>query len=385
MAQMSQFMQTKRKPSFFRGVRFIRVLREIRGQMSSLSPLCFPWLFAFSLAVPLAHSAITASPLYADDRVVIQQPGMSRLPLNGLVEDYTGRELTIHVRTGNSLRRYARSEVIEVQTSYTAHHETGRELFASGRADEAAVELSAALKDEDRAWVRREILALLVKCALWNGDYRTAVSRFLPIADSDPETFHFSVAPLAWTAEVPSKDIRVEAQSWLAGRSPVSKLFGASHLLFDPASSDTAGAALRSLARESDIRIQRLAQMQLWRQRMQAGTATPGELTRWESAIEQLPDELRVGGYFVLGQTCLKQRQPERAAAALLRLPLVYDADRHLAARACFQSAEQLESLGDRTPATNLFSEVVFRFGDTPWGPQAETKWKTLRGNKETP
>ena len=385
MTPMSQFMQTKRKPSFFRGVRFIRVLREIRGQMSSLSPLCFPWLFAFSLAVPLAHSAITASPLYADDRVVIQQPGMSRLPLNGLVEDYTGRELTIHVRTGNSLRRYARSEVIEVQTSYTAHHETGRELFASGRADEAAVELSAALKDEDRAWVRREILALLVKCALWNGDYRTAVSRFLPIADSDPETFHFSVAPLAWTAEVPSKDIRVEAQSWLAGRSPVSKLFGASHLLFDPASSDTAGAALRSLARESDIRIQRLAQMQLWRQRMQAGTATPGELTRWKSAIEQLPDELRVGGYFVLGQTYLKQRQPERAAAALLRLPLVYDADRHLAARACFQSAEQLESLGDRTPATNLFSEVVFRFGDTPWGPQAETKWKTLRGNKETP
>ena len=122
---------------------------------------------------------------------------MSRLPLNGLVEDYTGRELTIHVRTGNSLRRYARSEVVEVQTSYTVHHEKGRELFTSGHADEAAVELSAALKDEDRAWVRREILALLVKCALWTGDYRTAVSRFLPIADSDPETFHFSVAPLA--------------------------------------------------------------------------------------------------------------------------------------------------------------------------------------------
>lgn len=321
----------------------------------------------------------------AEDRVVIQLPGKSRLPLTGIIEDYTGRELTIYVRTGDSLRRYARAEVVEVQTAYTAHHEQGRQFLANGQTDEATVELNAALKVEDRAWVRREILALLVRSALWNADYRAAVTRFLPITDSDPETFHFNVAPLAWTDEPPRADVRIEAKSWLAERSAVSKLFGASHLLFDPASSDTAAAALRSLSRESDVRVARLAQMQLWRQRMHSGTATSGELTRWEAAIEQLPSELRAGGYFVLGQTYLKQRQPERAATALLWLPLVYDADRHLAARACFLAAEQLASIGDRPQATNLFSEVVFRFGDTPWGPQAETKWKLFRGETGVP
>lgn len=321
----------------------------------------------------------------AEDRVVIQLPDKSRLPLSGIVEDYTGRELTIRVRTGDSLRRYVRAEVVEVQTAYTAHHEQGRQLLASGQADEATVELNAALKDEDRVWVRREILALLVKTALWDGDYRAAVTRFLPITDSDAETFHFNVAPLAWTDEPPRGDVRIAATSWLAERSAVSKLFGASHLLFDPTSSDTAAAALRSLSRESDVRVQRLAQMQLWRQRTQLGTATSGELTRWEAAVEQLPVELRAGGYFVLGQTYLKQRQPERAATALLWLPLVHDADRHLAARACFLAAEQLASLGDRPQATNLFGEVVFRFGDTPWGPQAETNWKRLRGETGTP
>ena len=295
---MSQITQVKPKPgtplcSFL--IRAVCEIRAIRGQSFS-APCLLVWLCALPLAVILPHSMMTTSPLFADDRVVIQQPGKSRLPLSGLVEDYTGRELTIRVRTGDSLRRFARTEVVEVQTAYTAHHEKGRQLFADGHAVEAAAELNAALKDEDRAWVRREILALLVKCALWNGDYRAAVSRFLPIVDSDAETFHFSVAPLAWTDAPPSDAVRVEAQSWLAARLPVSKLFGASHLLFDPASTNDAAAALRSLARESDVRVQRLAQMQLWRQRMQSGTATPAELTRWEAAIEQLPEELRDRG-----------------------------------------------------------------------------------------
>ena len=334
------------------------------------------WLLHFAVC-SLHFSLCTFSS--AEDRVVIQQPGGSRFPVTGLVEDYTGRDLTIRTRIGDKLRSYPRSDVVEVQTAYTVHHNKGRQLLANGHAVAAAVELNAALKAEDRTWVRREILALLVKCALWDGDYRAAVTRFLLIAESDAETFHFGVAPLAWTEDAPSGDVRLEAKSWLAARSPISKLFGASHLLSDPASTNEAEAALRFLSRESNIRVQRLAQMQLWRQRMKSGAATPAELSRWEAAVEELPEELRAGGYFVLGQAYRKQREPERAAIALLWLPLVYDSDRHLAARACFQAAEQLESLGDRPQATNLFSEVVFRFGDTPWGPQAETKWNTLK------
>jgi hypothetical protein len=334
-----------------------------------------PWLLHFALLTSHFSFLISSS---AEDRVVIQQPGGSRFPVTGIVEDYTGRDLTIRQRVGDKLRSYPRSDVVEVQTSYTAHHDKGRQLLANGQAVEAAVELNAAVKEEDRTWVRREILALLVKGALWDGDYRTAVSRFLLIADSDAETFHFGVAPLAWTDDPPTGDLRLEAKSWLAARSPITKLFGASHLLSDPASTIEAETVLRFLSRESNVRVQRLAQMQLWRQRMKTGAATPAELSRWEAAVEELPVELRAGGYFVLGQAHRRQQEPERAAAALLWLPLVYDADRHLAARACFQAAEQIESLGDRPQATNLFSEVVFRFGDTPWGPQAEKKWTAL-------
>jgi tetratricopeptide (TPR) repeat protein len=341
-------------------------------RMHSILPFHF-FTFTFSLAL----CCFTAAG-FSQDRVVLQKPGGSRFPLSGLIEDYTGRDLTIQVRMGDAFRRIPRDEIVEVQTQYTAHHEKGRQLLANGRTTEARAELTAALKDEDRTWVRREILAQLVRCALWDGNYRAAVASFLPIVESDPDTFHFDVVPLAWTADPPTAEIRLEAKSWIEDKSPVTKLLGASHLLADPDQGDRAETVMRFLARESNVKVQRLAQMQLWRVRSRSGTATPGELSRWETSVEEMPEELRTGGYFVLGQAYRQQQDLERAAAALLWLPLVYDADRHLAARACFDAAELLESLGDKSQATNLYSEVVFRFGDTPFGPKAETKWNAL-------
>ena len=328
---------------------------------------------------------------FAQDRVIIQQPGGSRFPISGLIEDYTGREVILQVRAGEVPRRYPRQEVVEVQTAYTPRHERGRRLLANAKPAEAKVELTLALKEEDRTWVRREILAQLVRCALWDGNYRAATPLFLSIVESDPETLHYGLAPLAWSDEPVDANVKLDARSWLADKSIESQLIGASHLLFDRELNDQAEATLRRLARESNIKLQRLAQIQLWRIRSLGGNAsgaasgtanvaaTPGELVRWETAIDELPEELRVGGYFVLGQTFRRQQQPERAAAALLWLPLVYDADRYLAARACFDAAEMVESFGDKAQATNLYSEVVFRFGDTPPGRKAEVKWKKLR------
>ncbi len=322
---------------------------------------------------------------FGQDRVIIQQPGGSRLPYSGYVDDYTGREVILRTKTGEGLKRFPREDVIQVQTAYTAHHEKGRQLLSNGKPTEAKVELTQALKEEDRAWVRREILAQLVRCALWNGNYRAAMPLFLSIVESDPETIHYGLAPLAWGDTASEAGLKVDARNWLTDKSPVSQLIGASHLLFDRELNDQAEKVLRQLARDVNIKIQRLAQMQLWRVRSLGGAATANELGRWEAAIDELPEELRVGGYFVLGQTFRRQHQPERAAAMLLWLPLVYDADRYLAARACFDAAELVASFGDHAQATTLYSELVFRFGDTPYGRQAEERWKKLRGEAAGP
>lgn len=321
----------------------------------------------------------------AQDRIVLQQPGGSRIPLSGYIEDYNGRELFLKLKASDPVRRFPRSEIVEVTTEYTPHHDKGRRLFSAGKIDEAKVELNTALKEEDRPWVRREILAMHVKCALWNGDYFNAINLFTPIVASDPETFHYGLIPLAWTTAEPPAKVRFDAREWIGNASkPLSKLIGASWLLSLPDSTTECEQILRKLTREPDVRIQRLAQMQLWRMKFQrSDQIDANEIEHWEHFIDDLPVELRGGAYFLIGQAWKQRKEHERAARAYLWLPLVFDADRWLSARACYEAAGSLKQLGDATQAANLFREVVFRYGDTPWGTKAETDWNAIL--KEAP
>jgi tetratricopeptide (TPR) repeat protein len=326
-------------------------------------------------------SVLSSASVSAQDRVLIQQTGGSRFPMSGYVEDYTGREISLRLKPDEAVRRYARADIIEVTTEYTPHHDRGRKLFVSGKIAEAREEFASALNDEDRPWVRREILASQVKCALWNGDYYGAVSRFIPIVHSDAETFHFGLVPLNWTDDQPATNLRFDSRGWIGPTAtPLSRLIGASWLLSVTDAAMEAGNVLKKLAREPDVRIQRLAQMQLWRIKLKGESQIdPDEIAGWEKFIEGLPVELRGGSYFVIGQAWKQRHEHEKAARAFLWLPLVYDADRWLSSRACFEAAESLSEAGDLTEAIKLYSEVVFRYGDTPWGTKAESAWTALR------
>ena len=324
---------------------------------------------------------ILACPLMGEDRILLQQPGGSRFPMSGYIEDYTGREISFKIKPSEPIRRYPRADVIEVTTEYTPHHLRGRTLFAAGKITEAKQEFSAALDEEDRPWVRREILASQVRCLVWTGDYHGAVSRFLPIVRSDPDTFHYGLVPLNWTEDLPSSSLRYDAREWIGPTEPpLSRLIAASWLLTVADGSSEAEVTLKRLARESDVRIQRLAQMQLWRVKLKREERIdPDEIARWEQFVEEIPVELRGGSHFVIGQAWKKRQEHERAARSFLWLPLVFDSDRWLSSHACFEAAESLMAAGDTMQATQIYSEVVFRYGDTPWGKKAETAWKANR------
>ena len=223
-----------------------------------------------------------------------------------------------------------------------------------------------------------------MRCRLWNGEYIEALSRFLPIVQSDPETFHYGLVPLNWTVDAPAEKIKLEAIQWMAkSASPLSRLIGASWLLTDDELAGDAEKTLKRLAREPDVSVQRLAQMQLWRLKLLGeGFVEPDEIQQWMKFVEDLPTELRGGAHFVIGQAWQKRQEYEQAARAYLWLPLVFDSDRWLSSRACYEAAESLLLAGDRLQATNLYSEVVFRYGDTPWGTKAEKQWNALRSGK---
>jgi len=299
------------------------------------------------------------------DRVVVQPAGKAgRVTVTGDIEDYTGRGLVLQTRRGTGVSRFAREEVIEVTTNYVPQHVAGRKLFAEGRIAEADAAFKAALDDENRTWVRREILAAQVKCALWDGDDRRAAQRFLPIAESDPDTIYFGLMPLVWSEKPPASVSLADAQRWLQSESAAARLLAASWLYH----SDRAAAmkTLQSLASGPQPTVQRLAQMQLWRVRLDAGNVSAAELQRWATLVEELPADLRAGPLFLLGRGYAQHHDWLNAAAAWLWLPLELPEHRHLAAEAQYRAADALARAGDVAASRQQAQELVLRFDDTP-------------------
>jgi tetratricopeptide (TPR) repeat protein len=307
------------------------------------------------------------------DRVVLRLEGASApAVVSGTVVDYDRDAISIRVRPTQAPRSYPASQVIEVQTPQTEPHALGLNEFAAGRIDAAEAALEDALQTETRDWVRQDVRAMLVRCALRRGDYAAAGGRFLSLIEAAPMTRHFGLIPLWWAAEPPAADHENAARGWLVHSSVVAQLLGASALLTTPQHGAAAELKLRELLGSgTDYHFHLLAQAQLWRLRLNAGDLSGQELARWQARIESLPDDFQGGPYYVLGQGRLRLREYDRAAAALLRLPIVHPADHFLAARASLGAADALRAAGQTEHATAVYREISERFGETPFAQEA--------------
>ncbi|HUQ68145.1 MAG TPA: hypothetical protein VM165_01405 [Planctomycetaceae bacterium] len=323
------------------------------------------------VAAKLGLLCVLVTTASAEDIVVVQPAASSsRVTVSGRIVDYTGRELTLETGVGAGIKRFPRAEVVSVTTPYRESHQRGLTLLAEGKPKEADAAFEAALDDETRAWVRRSLLAGQVNCAWWTGDYSRAASRFLPIAESDPETWYFGLMPLVWTEDVPASAKLSDARAWLRSPNAVARLLGASWLL---AGTDRIAAekVLSDLASDTNRNIQKLAQTQLWRLRLENGPLPTIELRRWQTALQSAPPELRAGPLFLLGRGHVQRQDALDAAATWLWLPFEYPELRSLSAEAQQRAAEQLLIAGDHIGARTLANEVGIRFADLPVAPRA--------------
>ena len=137
------------------------------------------WANAVAL-LALAMGLFVVSNLPAQDHVVLQVEGQSsRMVVPCQIVDYTGEKITVQLKSGAGQKTYPAEQVVEVRTGWLESHERGRKLFAERHVEDAVRSLQEALVSEKRTWVRREILALLVRCALRQGDRAAAGTRFL--------------------------------------------------------------------------------------------------------------------------------------------------------------------------------------------------------------
>lgn len=306
------------------------------------------------------------------DRVVIQPVGKtSRVIVTGTIEDFTGRGLILQTRRGDGTVHYSREEIREVSTTHVEQYVLGQKLFREGRVVEAERAFKESLDHEHRVWVRREILASLVKCALWQGDYRTAAQRFVAIVESDSDTFYYGLIPLNWLESPTTGSLAADARRWLSSESSAARLIGASWL-WNGTYDALATRTLEELAASPQPSVQRLAQAQLWRARLRAREITGLEWQRWRLFVDGLPSELRAGPLFLIGCAAAQQHEDLYAAAAWLWLPWEYPDDRYLAAEAHVRAAEALRRAGELAAARQQFQEVQMRWSDTPAARQAK-------------
>lgn len=303
----------------------------------------------------------------AADRVTLQLPqSKGKVILSGVIVDSTGRLLLLRPDPQSPIRSYPASQVAGIETALTAVHERGLQRYAAKDPAAAQIEFRQALKEEQRAWVRREILASLIRCALWQGQHHVASEYFLQLVASDPDTPHFRLIPLVWGPQEVIASARAQAEPWLSEESAVARLLAASILLEDATLGKPAEIVLRELASNADSRIKDLAQAQVWRLSLRGKVPDRDSVHRWRQRVDELPASLRSGPSFLVGRAYALRREYEPAALAYLWTPLMDDQNPQLAARGLLEAGFSLRALGQPEPAALLWHEATTRFPGTP-------------------
>ena len=322
------------------------------------------WICFWPLIVSLSAAA--------QDQVVLQLGGQSsRMTVPGQIVDYTGEQITLLLKSGAGQKSYPAEQVVEVRTDWHEQHELGRRLLSERKPAEALRALQLAYEADQRAWVRREILALQIRAAMRQGNRAAAGTKWLKLLESDRTTRHFRLIPLVWAAEPPNEAAKAHAKIWLTDEADAARLLGASWLLDDGTVGEVVQRELSQLARSQDDRVRPLAQAQAWRLKLRELDVSELTLQLWESRIKEWPADFRAGPSYLLGRGWAIRREHELAATALLWTFLMDDSDPRLAARCGLDAADSLRRLGQKDAAQRIRREVAEKFPDTEFGEAA--------------
>ncbi len=300
-----------------------------------------------------------------EDRVSLRDDQTGEVTqFNADVVDWDARRLVILVNGRH--REIASRRVVDVVPARSESLIEADAFFASGKLPQAMQAYERALTPQLRPWVIRGIRARLLQCASGLGQPDRAISEFLRIADSNPETRYFHLIPLVWDRSSPPH-MPTGIQNWLKGAGEIRALIAASWVLQQH--TDEAEAALSALKQSEDSRIAHLATAQPWR--LEIITASRDDLTRWQAAIDRMPPQLQAGPRYVAAVTRKRLATTGRTVEdkangvliSLMRIPILYPEHYQLAAAALLESRNLMRDMGRLRESNIVHQELQRDYG----------------------
>ncbi|MCC9607249.1 tetratricopeptide repeat protein [Blastopirellula sp. JC732] len=307
------------------------------------------------IALLTLGSAVVA---VAEDRVYLQRSVESRAPevYVGQINDYTGETLTMTTLSGRQIEIPA-AKVAKVESDWSEQMRQAQALFAQKKFAEAEIAFQEAYRAEMRPWVKRLLIAETARCRRNLGRNDAAGDAFLALVASDPYTPYLDAMPLAWKTGEPDVNLHRAAIGWLErSDSPYAQLMGASFLL-SAAERTQAIAVLQRLKTSAPAELAILADMQLWRTEPPVKDADKVAARRKQ--LERLPSNVQSGPRLLLGDALARDDQHEQATIEYLRIPILDNVDRPLAAEALLRAGKQLETMGRPAQAKRLYREII--------------------------
>lgn len=353
--------------------------------MTRINRILIALLGVCLIAAGLSHqkaaaqsTSLTQAGNYPDHIMIQPKYSTGKKRIRCRILDYTGVVVTVHLMEGDIRKTYATSEVTRVETPQTEQHRSGLKLLEAGEIQKAEEQLLEAYRLDPREWVKREILSYLVRAALQRGDYVTAATRMEKIFASDEHTHHLELLPSVWTTKVLNPGQIRNGAELLVSDSDISQFVGASILLEQPGFEETAKTALLEIQTSGHRRLQLLAEAQLWRLEFSKNDLPVYTIEKWKRHIERLPTELRGGPYFLLARAYQFKLLRDDAALTYLRIPVLYDHDRLLAAEASLAAADVLRSGGRQQESISVYRELTTRFQGTEAARKADAILKSV-------
>ncbi|MEX1224264.1 MAG: hypothetical protein WEA31_06915, partial [Pirellulales bacterium] len=337
---------------------------------------------AFRIYASLIVVLSFASILHADVVTVAQGPdGRQRLRREGEVMDYTGQHVVLRLPSGRQVE-IPTKDVVAVDAQYAPEHRQGDLALAAGRYEEALAHYRS-VQNEQRRWVRRLLGSKVARALHGLGRNAEAGKMFLAVFGDDPGTPYLDAIPLAWTAG--DKVDAATAADWLAqGNNSAAMLLGASYSI----GGEQQGSALRALealTRDADERIAALAEAQLFRAKLAA--ASEDQLRRFAAQVDQMPDSIKAGPWYVLGRGYAQQGRHVEGAEALMRVPILFSEQGNLAAESLLASGKLLAAHAEEAEdqqellrtASDLYQEVLIHYADSTAAGEAKQRLAEVR------